>query len=96
MDDDEKDLTVLLEEFCDQERLYSFEGDSGLQQFEKVLEAIGYKAHSFRFGDLIGTFLSDNPGAVTALIEWIGEQNIEDWKESVISNLQEKDEEEED
>ncbi len=93
---EEKDFSELLAEFTEQEKLYNFEGESGLKRFEKVIEAIGYKAHGFRFGNLIEVFLADNPGAVAALIEFIeewGDKGTE-WKESLESNLNYVEEEE--
>lgn len=88
--DEDKDLSELLREFVEQEKLWHFEGDSGLEKFEKICTAIGYPGHQFRYGDPIQHFLSDNPGAIQAILEWIEEQNIPEWKESVISHLNEK------
>lgn len=83
-------MDELIEQFCDQENLHSFEGDSGLDKFEKVIEALGYRPHGFKHGDLISVFLSDNPGAVEALMNWIKEQNCDEWMESIESYLQEE------
>ena len=90
----EKDMEELLDEFCDQNRLHSFEGDSGLERFTKVVEALGYKAHRFKWGTPIEVFLSDNSGAIEAVIEWIGSRNIPEWKENLESNLEEDEEDE--
>ena len=40
-------------------------------------------------------FFEDNPGAIEAVINWIGEQNVDEWKESIESELPEKEEVEE-
>lgn len=78
--EEEKDTAELLQDFISDERLH-FEGDSGLKSLNKVAEAIGYNGHSYAFGSPLEEFLSDNPGAQEALIEWIGKTNAPTWRE---------------
>lgn len=87
-------MNELLEEFMDQEKIHNFEGDSGLKNLEKIIEALGYKSHGFRFGSLIEVFLSDNSAACDALIDFIRDSNVRDWAESIESNLYEEESEE--
>jgi hypothetical protein len=88
-------MNELLEEFMDQEKIHNFEGDSGLKNLERIIEALGYKPHGFRFGSLVEVFLSDNSAACDALIDFIRDSNVRDWAESLESNLYEKEEDDE-
>jgi len=83
-------MNELLEEFMDQEGIHNFEGDSGLKNLERIIEALGYKPHGFRFGSLIEVFLSDNSAACDALIDFIRDSNVRDWRDSLESNLEEQ------
>lgn len=84
-----KNLSDLVDEWCDQNKCHSFEGDSGLKKFEKLLQALGYERHNFRFGEVIEVFLSDNSGAVNAIIDWITERNEPSWIASIEAELNE-------
>lgn len=83
-----KELSELIDEFCQQEKIYRFEGESGLQNINKVCEALGYRATGFRFGTNLEVFLTDNPGAVEAILEWINEQNDSEWRNNIESELE--------
>ena len=87
MQTDKKDLDELLEEYMDQEKIYRFEGDSGLESLGKIFEAMGYEEHNFKYGSFVEVFLADNPGAVEAIIDWIEEQNVPEWKEKLKEKL---------
>ena len=77
-----------VEDFLNQEEIHRFEGDSGLQNLETLLEAIGYEGHGFRFGSVLESFLSDNPGAVEALVEWLMcVDSVPEWKERLEERL---------
>ena len=91
--DDEETLSDLIDEFCDVKDICtSFEGDRGLAGITQIVEAIGYKESGFKWGSPIEKFLSDNSGAAQALIEWIKEQDIPEWRCDIESFLPEKDE----
>jgi len=89
------ELKELLQEFIDHKRL-RFEGDTGVENLNKVAKAIGYKEHGFAYGSPLEVFLSDNPGACDAIIEWMGEQNVEEWEYSLESELSMPEREDED
>lgn len=93
---EDADLCDLIEKFQDQEKLFSFEGDRGVERLNKIITAIGYKGHQFLYGSPLEEFLSDNSGAIQSLIKWIGERDVEEWKQAVRENLNAQDEEEED
>ena len=65
-----------LDLYLDQEEMYSFEGDSGVRKFEKVVNVLGYRD--------VREFLADNSGAMEALLGFVHdwtERNSE-WKEA--------------
>jgi len=49
-----------------------------------------------KYGSPLEVFLSDNPGACDAIIEWMGEQNVEEWEYSLESELSMPEREDED
>lgn len=91
----EESMEELVDEFIDHKKLHRLEGDRGVENLETLAEALGYDSHPFRYGSSVEVFLSDNPGAIEAVIEWIKNQNNEDWKENLESHLPAKDEDEE-
>jgi hypothetical protein len=86
------DLGDLVEEFQDHEGIYSFEGERGIANLEKLVAALGYRSHGFKYGTLVEVFLADNSAAIEAIVEWIKEQHSEEWKDALESELPEKDE----
>jgi transcriptional regulator with XRE-family HTH domain len=78
------------------------EGRPGLENLCKLANALGYKdrqyfgqlSHDACIGDLM-EFFEDNSGAIQAVKEWIADQEIPEWKESLESHLPEKEEESE-
>jgi hypothetical protein len=89
-------LSKLIQEFVDDNDLHPFEGDKGVENLNKVARAIGYEPHGFAYGSSLEVFLSDNPGACEAILHWMGEQNVQDWKDNIESELPEKDEQDDD
>lgn len=88
----EQDLSDLLREFIGENRL-NFEGDNGVENLETVAKAIGYRGHGYRYGTPLEEFLSDNPGAQRAILDWLGEQHIQEWIDNIESELPEREEE---
>jgi hypothetical protein len=84
-------MNELLEEFMDQEKIHNFEGDSGLKNLEKIIAALGYDPHGFRFGSLIEVFLSDNSAACDALVDFIRTSDVKEWRDELEGNLDEPD-----
>jgi hypothetical protein len=74
----EGDLADLIEKWCDANKLYHFEGERGQRNFEKLVRVL-----DSNYGSL-SEFLSDNSGAIQAMIEWIGSQRSSEW----VSNMQ--------
>ena len=85
------ELRELLDRYIDQESLTSFEGQRGVKNLAKLVNALGYSDTINRYGQMAGgacmgdifVFLEDNPGAIEALIEWIGSRRSPEWKESL-------------
>lgn len=97
-----KDLDELLEHYIDQEELHRTEGRRGIENFARIVRTLGYKDFQF-YGQLsngaalgdIFDFLEDNSGCLEVMIEWIGKQNVPEWRENVEAMLEEEPEEEE-
>lgn len=83
--DDLADMSLgeLIDEYQDRHRMWHFEGPSGVRNFEKLAAALGYGG----YGGILQNFFEDNPGAIEAVIEWIGEQNLQDWKSSLLDAM---------
>lgn len=86
---DKKDFGELLDDFIDGK---CFEGESGVENFEKVCEAIGYKETGFRYGSPIESLLCDNPGCIEAMIGWISEwgNKSPEWRLALEAKLEER------
>ena len=76
-----EDLADMIEKFCSMNQIHHFEGGRGVNNFEKIAKALNPDYRN------IDTFLEDNPGCLQAMIEWIGNQNIEEWKESMLAEV---------
>lgn len=89
-----KDLVNL---WTQKEKAYNFEGDAGLQKLENLLGVLNYKEQPFKYGDPIQRFLSDNPGAIEALIEWLSKEvpKNEEWSSALSEELGVEDTDEE-
>lgn len=72
-----------LQRYMDNNKMHSFEGPRGLRRLEQIAaEVCGYTAgHS----SVMANFFEDNPGAVEAVVAWIGEQRNADWKDNLES-----------
>ena len=77
----------LLESFINQNKMYHFEGDCGLDHLTKIVKALGYHGHGFQYGTPIECFLSDNLGAITAILKWIEDVEVPEWAESLQSEI---------
>lgn len=86
--DEEKSFAELLSEYQDQENLNHFEGSSGLDNLNKICNAIGYCGHGFKFGSSLEEFLGDNPGACDAIIEWLNNEDTPQFREELLTHLQ--------
>jgi len=61
-----------------------YEGVAGLVRFEELLKTIGYSDDSYGERAIIA-FLESNSGAIEALENWIGEQEVKDWEYELIA-----------
>lgn len=85
------DFCELHDEWTDEHSTYSNEGARGVDNLRKLVQAIGYRGrYNYGNNEDIIEFLTDNSGAVEAIREWIVEQNLPKWCESLESNLTEK------
>lgn len=70
-----------LDVYIDNNKMYSFEGSRGVQRMEKIMrEVCGYDNS---FNGTMQMFFEDNPGAIEAVVEWIGTQRSTSWKENL-------------
>lgn len=76
----DRDIGELIDMWCDQNGVHSFEGHRGVENFSKLVRAMGYNSS---YGDPLNQFLEDNSGAIEALIEWIKDGVPDEWVESL-------------
>ena len=73
----------LMQDYLANNKMYSFEGERGVKHMEKVMEDVcGYNPD---FCGVLENFFADNPGAIEAVVEWIGNQRNADWKDNLES-----------
>lgn len=67
------------------------ESTNGIQNLEKLFVAMGYGKQypSLIEEQPLFAFLLDNSGAVETLLQWVYDQNNEEWKENVLSEISE-------
>jgi len=88
--EEDKDFGELLEQYMDKNNMHHFESESGVRNLTKIAEAIGY---GDRYQDSLTAMLSDNPGMQQAMVDWLMQQDIQEWRDSLSAELPEKDEE---
>ena len=96
-----KTLADKIEQFQTENNIFHFEGERGVESLCQIVRVIGYKDPMHRIqlsskaslGDLM-EFLSDNPGAIEAVVNWIGEQNVPEWSDKIGECLCEEEEDE--
>lgn len=72
-----------LQRYMDDNKMYSFEGESGVRRVERLMSQVcGYDNN---FGSVLHNFFADNPGAIEAVIDWIGKQKVIEWKDNLES-----------
>ena len=101
-----KDLSELVDQYMDENKLYRNEGRQGVENLCLLIRALGYKDDLNYYGQFnrsglggalgdLFEFLEDNPGAITAMIEWISDSKVKEWEDSLREQLTEEEEEEE-
>jgi hypothetical protein len=81
----------MFDKYMSDNHLWNMEGESGVRKFERVVREIG------GYSDL-QAFLADNPGALTAMMEFVQEwlpRNSE-WQDRLVDLVPAPDDEEED
>ena len=72
------------------------EGYTAVNDLERTIrEVCGYGKHSFG-GKPITEFLSDNPGAIETLYNWIAQQSVQEWNDNLDNLVYEDEDEDED
>lgn len=90
-----EDFDTAVDNFLQENRIFHFEGDQGIANIEKLIGAIGYAPHGFKYGDLICVFLADNPGALEGLVEFIKEKATLEWKDNLCGYYDDEENDEE-
>ena len=77
-------MSEIREKWEEQNKINRYEGTGGVDNLQKLLGAIGYKEGNYLgYNNELINFLSDNSGAIEAILNWIDEQNVPEWKESL-------------
>jgi len=79
------DLGELVDAYLEKNKMYHFEGSRGISNFDKLIGVIGYSN--------MDEFLSDNSGCIEAMIEWIKDAPVVDWKEALDVEISKEEEE---
>ncbi len=76
----------LVEKWQVDNKIYHFEGTTGVDRFEKLCKVLGYTDGNYFNASPILNFLSDNSGAIDALVNWIKESGIyvDGWKKNLL------------
>lgn len=78
------ELDELIDDFIEQNTDGILEGTRGVKNLESLLNQIGY--------DGLGDFLADNPGAIDAVLRWIGYQDqITEWHDALLDSIKHAD-----
>ena len=95
MKNEESKMVDVIDEWMEQSQIRSMEGCSGVKNLEKLCGEIGYNKGAFLSASPIFNFLADNSGAIEAIIEFIRDAGIDEWKDELESYLDEKENDEE-
>jgi hypothetical protein len=84
------ELESLVERFLEQESMHCMEGERGVKNLARLVNALGYSDFN-KYGQMAGgacmgdifAFLSDNSGAIEAILEWIKTRNSPEWEEAL-------------
>ena len=72
-----------LRRYMDNNKMYCMEGQRGGRYMEQIAsEVCGYTPD---YSGVMMNFFEDNPGAIEAVIEWIGTRKNSDWKDNLES-----------
>jgi len=88
--DEDAGFYEIVEEYINQKGFFHFEGESGIEHLNDLTNDLGYGSSCFRHGSSLETFLADNPGAQSAIVDWIMEQDVPEWRENLEGCLDEE------
>jgi len=72
---EELELSELVDKYTEVNRMYHWEGSRGVSNFDKLIGVLGYRN--------MDEFLHDNSGCLEAMVEWIKDAPVQDWKEAM-------------
>lgn len=76
----------LFDTYLEQNRMWHFEGMRGVKNLNKIVQEVcGYGAHN-----TLESFLEDNPGAMEAVVNWIREVNVLEWRQNLEELVEEE------
>lgn len=78
----------LLQRYMEVNRMYCMEGERGVRNLEKIVNAVG----NYRSLD---EFLADNSGAIEAVITWLSNLNNDEFSANLEQQVPEDEEEDE-
>jgi hypothetical protein len=82
-------LRDVIDKYMEFNRFYHFDGPRGVRNFKTFISDLNPEYRDLEY------FLEDNPGAINAIIEWISDTNLHEWKENLKSCIPEYNEDEE-
>lgn len=71
-----------MDDFLQEERMFTFEGQQGLNNLNRICKALGYEEQMYRNGTSLEEFLRDNSGCCDAIVNWITDHmdDSDEWK----------------
>lgn len=80
-------LDELIDNYIEDNKMWSFESESGVRKFTKLVRDVGgYRS--------LDEFLADNSGAIEAVVEWMRARNCPEWEENLAAYATEEEAEE--
>ena len=87
------DFSEKVDKYLEQTCAWNLEGERGIKTLTGLVKVLGYND---AWGDNLKEFFADNSGALEAVIDWIREQDVQEWDENLGAVLVPNDDEEED
>lgn len=81
----EEKFSDMIDRYCEQENLHSFEGPKGVRNLGFLVKALGYRD--------LDSFFEDNSGSLEKVCEWIGDATVPEWEESLKQEVSIEDDE---
>jgi hypothetical protein len=84
----------LLDKYFDKKRMWHFEMEKGVDNLTTLCNDLGYNETPFKYGSPLEQFLVDNSGAQEALLMWIEDNMVPEWRDAIKAELPELNESE--